>query len=148
MSPGAILTLFFKISRDSDSTTDLGSLLQGWSALSVNKCFLIPNLNFPKWNFRPFPPVLKEDVLQLWGNVTGVVVNCLLVVGAFTQSQIPERDMILSKWKMQDKGKVLRSGADLWCSHVQGPLKRYRKRSFAMEYTSKHPKSELTGAAL
>jgi len=42
-------------SRDGDSTTYLGSLFQFLTALSVNKFFLISNLNLPWCNLRLFP---------------------------------------------------------------------------------------------
>jgi len=49
MSPGATSTHFLNPSRDGDSTTALGSLVQCLTALSAKKCFLISNaLHFYK----------------------------------------------------------------------------------------------------
>ncbi|KAK4832719.1 LOW QUALITY PROTEIN: hypothetical protein QYF61_025208, partial [Mycteria americana] len=45
--------------RDGDSTTSLGSLFQCLTTLSLNKFFLISNLNLPWCNLRPFPLVLS-----------------------------------------------------------------------------------------
>ncbi|KAK4813146.1 hypothetical protein QYF61_013111 [Mycteria americana] len=44
---------------DGDSTTSPGSLFQCLMTLSVNKFFLISNLNLPWCNLRPFPLVLS-----------------------------------------------------------------------------------------
>lgn len=44
-------------SRDGDSTTSLGSLLQCFTALSVKKFFLTSSRNFPCCNLRLFPSV-------------------------------------------------------------------------------------------
>ena len=46
-------------SRDGDPTTSLGSPFQYLTTPSVKKCFLIPNLNLPWHNLRPFPLVLS-----------------------------------------------------------------------------------------
>ncbi|KAK4826637.1 hypothetical protein QYF61_010565, partial [Mycteria americana] len=53
-------------SRDGDSTTALGSLVQCLITLSVKKNFLISSLNLPWRNLRPFPLVLMEI---LYGNL-------------------------------------------------------------------------------
>jgi len=50
---------FLNTSRDSDSTTTLGSPFQCFTTLSVKKCFLISNLNLPWHNLRPFPLILS-----------------------------------------------------------------------------------------
>ena len=50
----------FKYLRDGDSTTSLGSLFQCLTNLLVKKFFLIPNVNLPWGNLRPFPLVLSS----------------------------------------------------------------------------------------
>lgn len=45
--------------RGGDSTTSLGSLFQCLATSSVKKFFLIPSLNLPWHNLRPFPWVLS-----------------------------------------------------------------------------------------
>lgn len=52
-------TQLLNTSRDSDSTTSLGSLLQYLITLSEKKFILIPNLNFPWHNLRPFSLILS-----------------------------------------------------------------------------------------
>ena len=60
MSWSAISTCFLNTSRDGDSTTSLGSLLQCVTTLSGKKFFLISNhLNLPWCNLRPFPLALS-----------------------------------------------------------------------------------------
>jgi len=51
-------THFLDISRDSVSTTSLGSLFQYLITLSEKKFFLISNLNLSWHNLSPFPLVL------------------------------------------------------------------------------------------
>jgi len=53
MSPGATSTQFLNPSRDGDSTTSLGSLVQGLTTVSVKNFFLISNLNLPWCSLRP-----------------------------------------------------------------------------------------------
>ena len=48
----------FQHPQDGDSTTSLGSLCQCFTTLSEKKCFLIPDLNFPRHSLRPFPLIL------------------------------------------------------------------------------------------
>lgn len=68
MSLSATFTHILNTSRDDDidTTTFLGSLFQRFMTLSVNKCFLIFNLNLPWCNLRPFLPCLDCD----WGEDT------------------------------------------------------------------------------
>ena len=47
MSPSATSTRFLNPSRDGDSPTALGSLVQGLTTLPVKKFFLIFSLNLP-----------------------------------------------------------------------------------------------------
>jgi len=54
MSWSAISTHFFNTSKDSDSTTSLGSLFQWLTTLSLKKFFWISNLILPWCNLRPF----------------------------------------------------------------------------------------------
>ncbi|KAK4829075.1 hypothetical protein QYF61_002019, partial [Mycteria americana] len=58
MSLSTTSTHLLNTSRDGDSTTSLGSLLQCLTTLSVKTFFLISNLNLPWHNLRPFPLVL------------------------------------------------------------------------------------------
>jgi len=58
MSWSATSTQFLNTSRDSDSTTSLGSLFQCLITRSVKAFFLIYNLNLPWWNLRPLPLIL------------------------------------------------------------------------------------------
>jgi len=53
MSWSATPTRFSNLSRDGDSTTVLGSLVQCLTTLSIKKFFLIPNINLPWRNLRP-----------------------------------------------------------------------------------------------
>jgi len=53
------LHVFLNPSRDGDSTTALGSLVQCLTTLAVKRLFLISNLNLPWWNLRPSPLVLS-----------------------------------------------------------------------------------------
>ena len=50
---------FMNTSRDSDSTTSLGSLCQCLATLPEKKFFLISNLNLPWCNIRPLPLILS-----------------------------------------------------------------------------------------
>jgi len=50
---------FLNKSRDGDSATSLGSLFWCLTTLSVNKFFLISNLNLLWHNLRPFPLILS-----------------------------------------------------------------------------------------
>ncbi|KAK4832220.1 hypothetical protein QYF61_021067, partial [Mycteria americana] len=59
MSLSTTSTRLLNTSRDGNSTTSLGSLFQCLTTLSVNKFFLISNLNPPWCNLRPFPLVLS-----------------------------------------------------------------------------------------
>ena len=52
------LDFFLNPSRDGDSPTALGSLVQGLTTHSVKTFFLISNLNLPRSNLRPLPLVL------------------------------------------------------------------------------------------
>ena len=58
MSWSAPSTCFLSTSRDGDSTTSLGSLVQCLTTLSVKKFFLISNPNLPWRNLRPLPLIL------------------------------------------------------------------------------------------
>lgn len=58
-SLSATSTYVLNPSRDGDSITFLGSLLQYLTSLSVNKSFLIPKLNLHLYNLRPLPHVLS-----------------------------------------------------------------------------------------
>jgi len=58
---------FFNTSRDGDSSTALGSLVQCLTALSVKKFFLISNLNLPWHNLRPLPLVLSRCLCKQKG---------------------------------------------------------------------------------
>ena len=51
---------FLNKSRDGDSATSLGSLFWCLTTLSVNKFFLISNLNLLWHNLRPFPLILSS----------------------------------------------------------------------------------------
>ena len=66
MSRSATSTHFFNTSRDGDSTTSLGSLLQCLTTLSVYKFFVISNLNLPWRNLRPYqsPAPLQSCLAQ------------------------------------------------------------------------------------
>ena len=55
MSTHATSPHFLNTFRVDDSNTSLGSLFQQLITLSEKKFFLIPNLNFPWHNLRPFP---------------------------------------------------------------------------------------------
>ena len=55
MSRSATSTRFLNPSRDGDSTTALGSLVQCLATLAVKTFFLISNLNLPWCNLRPLP---------------------------------------------------------------------------------------------
>ena len=57
MSLSTTLKLFLKTSRDSESTTPLGSPLQ-WLTTFLENYFLTSKLNFPWSNLRLFPLVL------------------------------------------------------------------------------------------
>jgi len=59
MSWRATSTRVLNPSKDGDSTTSLGSLLQCPSTLSEKTFFLISNLNLPWRNLRPLPLVLS-----------------------------------------------------------------------------------------
>ena len=60
---------------DGDFTTSLGSLFQCLTTLSVEKFFLISNLNLPWHNLRPLPLVLLYLRALKWWFVT----NCLCI---------------------------------------------------------------------
>ena len=62
MSLSATSPWFLNTSRDSDSTTTLGSLCHCITSLSEKKCFLICNLNLPWHNLKPLPLVLSNYV--------------------------------------------------------------------------------------
>lgn len=51
---------FLNSSRDSDFVTSLGNLFQYLIILSVNKFFLVSNLDLPWCNRRPFPSVVLQ----------------------------------------------------------------------------------------
>ena len=66
MPLSATSTQLLNTSRDSDSTTSLGSLCQCTTTLSEKKCFLISNLKLPWHNLRPyFSPYLGEGASSL-----------------------------------------------------------------------------------
>ena len=56
-------THLLNTSRGGDSTTTLGSLFQWSTTLRVKEFFLIPNLNLPWCNLRPFPLMLSQGAL-------------------------------------------------------------------------------------
>jgi len=64
MSWSTTSPLFLNPSRDGDSTTALGSLVQCLTTLSVKTFFLISTLNLPWCCLRPLPLVLP---LVSWG---------------------------------------------------------------------------------
>ena len=49
--------------QDGASTTSLGNLGQGFTALSINNFFLIPSLNLPSFILKPPPLVLSLQPL-------------------------------------------------------------------------------------
>ena len=59
MSLSTTYKQFLNTFRDGDSTTSLGSLFQCLTTFSVNKFFLMSNLNLPWHNLRPFPLILS-----------------------------------------------------------------------------------------
>ena len=72
MSPRATSTRFLNPSRDGDSTTALGSLIQGLTTLAGKKLFLISNLNLPwvTWEKRPTAShytLLSGSWRERWG---------------------------------------------------------------------------------
>lgn len=62
MSLGAISTHLLDMSRNCDSTTSLGSLVQCLTTLPMKKFFLTPNLNLPWCNLRPFAHILRTPL--------------------------------------------------------------------------------------
>jgi len=68
---------FLNISRDSDSTTPLGSLFQCLTTLSEKNLFLITDLNLPWHNLRPFPLALLLITCEKWP-FSGIRKLCLI----------------------------------------------------------------------
>lgn len=63
MSSSAISTHFLSISRDGDFTSPLGKLFQCFKILSIEKFFLLLNLNLPWCTLRTFLLILS---LSTW----------------------------------------------------------------------------------
>jgi len=63
----ATSTCFLNTSRDSDSTTSLGSLCQHLTTLSEEKFFLISNLSLPWWLSPPqWKKVFLNKLMEHW----------------------------------------------------------------------------------
>lgn len=80
MPLGTTSTYFMDTSRDSDSTTFLGSPFQWLKTLSENKFFQISNLNLPWYNLRPLPHV--PALMAVCCSTTG---RCLVTPDCLTQ---------------------------------------------------------------
>ena len=73
-----IYMFFWNTSRDRDSTTPLGSRFQCLTTLSVEKFFLISNLNLPWHNLKPLPLILS---LVTWEKDTHLTTTSFQAVG-------------------------------------------------------------------
>ena len=90
MSWSTTSTYFLNTSREGDSTTSLGNLFQCLITLSVQKFFLISNLNLPWCNLRPLP--LIASYLGEETNTHLTTPSCQVVVAS---NEVPPQPPLL-----------------------------------------------------